>query len=79
MYKGGAYMNSFEETITKFLSALKVDSVYDVRYVGKNYRGICVCGQPIEYGYKFKNIRNGLECIAGKTCAKYIFEYINID
>lgn len=66
-------MNSYTETISKFLSTLKVDSVYDVRYVGKTFRGKCVCGQPIQYGYKFINVRNGLECVVGKRCLKYIY------
>ncbi len=71
-------MKSEDETIIKFLTALKADSVRDVKYIGKTLYGFCVCGQPIDYCYKFMNIKNGTQCCVGKTCLKYIFDYIKI-
>jgi len=69
-------MESREETVGKFLETLNVDTVKDVKYVGKYYCGTCVCGQPIRYGYKFVNKRNKKECILGKKCKQYVLEYI---
>ncbi len=72
-------MNSFNGTIAKFLSVLNVDTVYDIECIGTNYCGKCICGQPIKYGYKVKNVRNELECIVGKTCSKYILKHIHLN
>ena len=71
-------MNSRNETIEKFLTALKVDSVKDIKYLGKNLNGTCVCGQPIKHCYKFFNVKNKKECFVGKNCLKYVLEYIKI-
>ena len=71
-------MDTRTETIAKFLTALKVDSVKDVKYIGKTLNGICVCGQPIINCYKFINLRNHRQCVVGKKCLKYVLEYINI-
>ncbi len=72
-------MNSKVETIAKLSSALKVDSVKDVKYIGKYYYpSKCVCGQPIKWVYVFANRRNGLQCAVGKECLPYIFDYIKI-
>ena len=71
-------MESYKETVGKFLYALNVDTVTDIKYIGKYYRGTCICGQPIEYGHKFVNKRNKNECIVGKRCIKYVFDYITI-
>lgn len=71
-------MNTKTETIQKFLTALHVDSVKDVKYVGKKINGVCVCGQPITYCYEFKNIRNNMQCVVGERCLKYVLEYIRI-
>ena len=69
-------MNSKYETISKFLSELKVDTIKEIQYVGKYYSGKCVCGQPILYGYKFKNNRNNRSCLVGKNCLPYIADYL---
>lgn len=69
-------MGSYEETVGKFLDVLHVDTVKNVKYVGKYYSGTCVCGQPIKYGYKFVNKCNLNECIVGKRCLNYVFNYI---
>lgn len=69
-------MDGYSETVSKFLDALCVDLVKDIKYVDKNYRGVCVCGQPIVHGYKFINTRNHKECLVGKRCLEYVFDYI---
>ena len=70
-------MNSKNETVSKFLSALKVDLIKDVKYVGKEIKNSkCVCGQPIQYCYYFKNIKNNLECTVGKNCLNYVANYL---
>ena len=47
-------MTHYYETVSKFLSALMVDSIHDVKYDGKRFgRQYCVCGQAIELGYFF--------------------------
>ena len=70
-------MNHFEETIVKFLDALNVDLIRDVRYQGRCYGGYhCVCGQSIKRGYMFKNIRTKNKCIIGKDCLQYVAEYL---
>ena len=71
-------MNSAEETISKFLSTLDVDSSRDVRYICKCQRSSChcVCGQKIETAHLFQNKRNKKECYVGKNCIRFIAEYL---
>ena len=70
-------MKHFEETIIKFLAALKVDLIQDVRYQGRCYGDYyCVCGQRIKRGYMFKNEKNSNDCIVGKNCLHYVAEYL---
>ena len=73
-------MNSKEETITKFLGALHVDTIAEVKCIEKvRGRFWCVCGQPIKNGYLFTNKRNHLQCVVGKNCLPYIAWYLNWD
>ena len=73
-------MNSYQETVSKFLSALEVDLIKDVKYVERTTQnGTCICGQPIKYCYRFKNIKNNLSCIVGKNCLQYIAKYLGWD
>lgn len=70
-------MNNYGETVSKFLSSLHVDTVKEVRYVGKVIGDYyCVCGQPIKYGYTFTNTRNGRTCTIGKRCLSYVADYL---
>ena len=70
-------MKHYEETIVKFLDALNVNLVRDVRYQGRCYGGYyCVCGQRVKKGYRFKNEKNGKECVVGKNCLQYVAEYL---
>lgn len=71
-------MNSAEETISKFLSTLNVDSYRNVKYIDK-YKSVncyCICGQKINTAYLFQNIQNNKKCYVGKNCLKYIAEYL---
>ena len=71
-------MNSKDETILKFLKKLNVDSIQDVKYLGKVYgQHRCVCGQPIKTSYIFINKRNNLKCMLGKNCINHIAWYLN--
>ena len=73
-------MNSKEETITKFLEALNIDTIGDVKYDEKLCGRLrCVCGQPIKNGYLFTNKRNHLQCVVGKNCLPHITWYLNWD
>jgi len=48
MLSFGEFMNSRDETLEKFLSALKVDTIKEVKYINKDaFGGFCVCGQRI--------------------------------
>ena len=70
-------MQHYEETIEKFLGALNVDLIRDVRYQGKCYGGYhCVCGQRIKNGYMFKNKKNNKGCIVGKKCLQHVAYYL---
>ena len=74
---GEVKMDNYQETILKFLNALKVDLIKDVKYKGKfleSHR--CVCGQPIKTSYLFTNTKNGLSCHVGKSCLKHIALYL---
>jgi hypothetical protein len=71
-------MDNKTEAITKFLGALRIDLIRDVKYNGRvegPHR--CVCGQPIQRGYHFINTQNHLECVVGKNCLNYIAWYLN--
>ena len=70
-------MTKSQIIVGKFLDTLKVDSIKDVKYVGKffSYQR-CVCGQPIKTAYKFTNMKNGLSCTVGKICLPYIISYL---
>lgn len=49
-------MEHYDETISKFLEALNVDSIKDVRYQGKIFTyQRCICGQRIQTCYVFRN------------------------
>ena len=71
-------MKHYEETIAKFLNALNVDLIGDIRYQGRCYGGYhCVCGQKIKKGYIFKNEKNNKDCVVGKKCLQYIADYLS--
>lgn len=75
--KGGEKMNHYDETIRKFLSSLNVDSVNDIKYVGKlTKKQFCICGQAIKYGYVFANTKNSYRCVIGKKCLTFIANYL---
>jgi len=70
-------MDSYKKTTEKFLTALNVDSIKDVKYLCKDaLGGTCVCGQPLIRKYKFLNVKNGLSCCVGKECMEYVTEYL---
>lgn len=71
-------MKHYEETITKFLDALNVDLIGDVRYQGRCYGTYhCVCGQRIKRGYMFINEKNNKDCIVGRKCLQHVAEYLD--
>lgn len=70
-------MEHYDETISKFLEALNVDSIKDVRYQGKIFTyQRCICGQRIQTCYIFRNQKNKKQCFAGKKCLKHIAYYL---
>ena len=70
-------MNHYNETISKFLDAMRLDSINDVYFLGKctKYQ-YCVCGQKIKKGYVLKNKQNNKLCVVGKKCLYYIAYYL---
>ena len=71
-------MKHYEETIAKFLDALNVDLIEDIRYQGRCYGTYhCVCGQRIKRGYMFRNEKNNKDCIVGRKCLQHVVEYLN--
>ena len=70
-------MKHYDETISKFLEALNVDSIRDVRYQGKKFTyQRCICGQRIQTCYVFRNRKNKKQCFVGKKCLEYIAYYL---
>ena len=70
-------MSCREETISKFLDSLNIDSINDVRYIKKCFGSqYCICGQKIKNGYLFFNIKNQLQCIVGVRCLSHIADYL---
>ncbi len=71
-------MKHRDESISKFLSKLNVDTIKEVKFKNKTYNETkCVCGQHIIIGYNFYNKRNGKTCTIGYKCLQYIADYLN--
>ena len=71
-------MSHYTETISKFLSALKVDTITTIKFQGRVIqKQTCICGQAIEHCYVFYNKANNKKCVVGKNCLRYIADYLN--
>ena len=64
--------------ISKFLSALEVDSVKDISFFSGDQQGICICGRSIVHGVLCVNRANNLTCLVGNTCLRYVKDYCNL-